>query len=224
MATINLIDLVPDINISDDSSGDLQKFLVDLLQPSLDAQVAEQQRWLDQGDPDLANESTLAVMLESLGNPFEEIFTRDVDSRRLLVRVLVEVYRKLGIKDSIAAVVRTLTGIEITDVVSPAVYQKGFKLVIDILGDTAGVPVVADPSNTDFGYLSPGPSFLRYSFTVTVPSALTQDQRELLTTIIKKIKPAHTHFLGFTEPSVPPVINHMALGFSKLGVNAKLHA
>ena len=57
---------------------------------------------------------------------------------------------------------------------------------------------------------------MRYSFQLEVAQALTQEERGIITAIVKLVKPAHTHFVGFLEPGAGLVIDHWELGFSVL--------
>jgi hypothetical protein len=162
-------------------------------------------------------------MLDDLGNPFASIFDQPVDRQRLLVRILVSLYKTKGLEEAVITAIRAIAGIEVIDIVSPPVYDKAFKLGVSILADDVNTPTIGDPANTDFGYVNPTPLFLKFSFKVEVSSVMTQEQKDVITDIIRQVKPAHVHFLGFIEPSTPPSISHWQLGYSKIGTQTILH-
>lgn len=206
--------LLPDFNFREDDTGDLQRFVVEVLQPVLELLCAEAQRYVDQNDVDLADELTVDAMLRDLGNPYVVAFTLAVNRKRLLVRNLVTIYKKKGTVPSLVEVIRALTGIEST-IITPATLSAWI-LGVEVLGDTSADPPILDPDNTDLAILDQAPSYLLYSFQVSVDRVLTPEERQTLEVVIDLTKPAHTHFVGFTEPEVPVVIDHWELGLSAL--------
>lgn len=206
---------VPDHNFRIDSTQDLTRFLDEVLKPTLELLCAEAERWKRQIDPDTADENTVDAMLRDLGNPFEVAFGQSLDRRRQLVRLLVPIYKAKGSADALQDVVRTITGISAT-VVFPATILS-WDLGVDVIGDTpADPPVPPNPNFTDFAFLGSSPDFTFYSFQIEVDRILTPEEREIVTEIVKLVKPAHTHFVGFLEPGVLDPVDHWELGVSSL--------
>jgi len=204
---------VPDVNYRDDATGDLESWVSGVLQPTLDLLLAEQDRWNDQVDVDVAESDSVDAMLRDLGNPFAIAFELPLDRRRLLVRVLVDVYKSKGSAPGLVNVVRALTALEVS-VVFPAT-ADAWDLGVDVLGDVTD-PLPTDPFFTEYATLGPAPGFMRYSFQIEVPRVLTADERTTITEIVKLVKPAHTHFIGFIEPNVASVVEHWELDVSYL--------
>lgn len=219
----NLESFLPSGNWRDDdaASGHLRTFVTEVLQPVLDLLYDEQDRWEKQIDPDQADEASVDAMLWDLGNPFPSAFNLSIERRRLLVRTLLNAYKTFGTVGGLRAIVRALTSIEIEQVVSPA--QRSFwRLGFHALSDE-GSPA-ADPFHTDRILLGPGSAlFMRYSFQIEVDQVLTDEQRELITQIVRIVKPAHTHFLGILEPGDLADPDHWQLGSSDLDTETTLH-
>lgn len=211
----DLARLLPDLNRRIDDTGELKAFIEDVLQPVMDLACGDLERFVDQDDVTIADELTVDAMLRDLGNPFEVVFSQSLTRKRLVAQVLISIYKRKGTEPSVADIVRAITGLEIVGIISPPVLNAWI-LGIDVLGDTPADPPPSDPANTDLAILGAGTSFLRFSFQVEVDRVLTTDERDLLTEIIRIVKPAHTHFLGFVEPSVPLVVDHWELGLSFL--------
>lgn len=206
---------VPDHTFRIDDTGDQNRFINEVLKPTLALLLAEADRWKAQIDPDTADENTVNAMLRDLGNPFEVAFGQPLERRRQLVRLLVPIYRAKGSAGALQDVVRTITGINAT-VVFPATILS-WDLGVDVIGDTpANPPVPPNLNLTDFAFLGSSPGFNRYSFQIEVDQALSQEEREILEEIIKLVKPAHTHFVGFLEPGALDPIDHWELGLSAL--------
>lgn len=220
----SLRSFIPAGNFRDDEagSGDLARLVDDVLQPVLDLLVAEATRWEVQVDPDQADEASVDAMLLDLGNPFEVAFGLSLARKRLLVRSLVESYKSNGTARGIISIVRALTGVEITEIVAPAVITF-WRLGRHTLADTSADARPVDPVNTDKAVLGPSTRFMAYSFQVRVGVVLTAAQRTLITTIVRTVKPAHTHFLGILEPTVLEEPSHWALGRSRLETESTVH-
>jgi len=212
---LNLEDLIPIYNYRIDTSGDLRRFITEVLQPVYALMWDEHLRWRDQADIDLANDNSINAQLADLGNPFSIALAQPLDRRRLLARVIVDVYRTKGTPAGLINVVRALTGLEIVRIVSPATIYA-WDLGVDVIGDTAADPPAGDPTFTDFAVLGPSPGFTRYSFQIEVERVLTSDERDVLTEIVELVKPAHTHFAGFLEPIASATIDHWELDVSFL--------
>jgi len=189
--------MLSDMSRNRDATRDLYK-LIAVLQEVVDLLLCDIDRWTDIIDVDIAPERYVDHMLISLGNPFT--FELDLDSKRRLVRTLVDMYRLKGTKPGIISVVRFFLGIEI-DIV--AFIEDAWILGMSELG-----------IDTDLG---PGTSRERYSFDVISPVILTDDQRTQIRQIVEYMKPAHTHLVRIIEPTPPTVIDHLELGLSELG-------
>lgn len=195
--------------------GYLDVFVNDVLQPALDEACSEARRWIDQQDIDTADSQTVDAILRDLGNPFEVAFELPLNRRKLLARVLLDVYKSKGTSLGMEQVIFALTQITAT-VVFPATVSA-FILDEDELADTPTVPPpVPDENLTSFGFLGVSPNFNKYSFQIEVSQTLTDEEREILTEIVLLMKPAHTHFVGFIEPGAATVIDHWELGISFL--------
>ncbi len=207
-----LEDLLPAFNFRIDDTNELSLFVNDVLQPALDQLCSEAVRWIDQQDVDTAGSESVNALLRDLGNPFSSAFSLPLNRRRLLARVLVDIYKRKGTAGGMEDVILVLTGI-IATVVSPATIDAWI-LGEDVIADTPADPPVLDESLTDFAFLGSDPEFERYTFQIEVPQVLTDEERAIITEIVTLMKPAHTHFLGFIEPTVGLVIEHWELGIS----------
>lgn len=206
---------VPDHNFRIDDTGDLTRWLDDVLKPTLDLACEDAERWKAQIDPDTADENTVDAMLRDMGNPFEVAFGQSLERRRQLVRLLVPIYKAKGSAPALQDVVRTITGIN-ANVVFPATILS-WDLGVDVIGDTpANPPVPPNLNFTDFAFLGSSPGFNLYSFQIEVDRVLTQEEREIVTQIVRLVKPAHTHFVGFIEPGTLDPVDHWELSVSFL--------
>lgn len=202
----DLIDMVPDMNVAEDETTDLRKFIA-CLQEVVDVVLLPAvDRFPDILDPDLAPRPFLQLMLRDLGNPFTFALT-EVDERRL-VRVLVPIYQQKGTDDGIVNAVRFFVGVEV-EIVVPA-FEDVWVLGASELGAET--------------WLGSSDLYDRLSFWVKSPVALTPEQRDRITKIVVYMKRAETHFRDFIEPAPPPAVpDHWELGLSLLGVETTLH-
>lgn len=215
MPQFNLESLLPRINLRDDANGDLSTFVNTVLQPVVDLLLADMQLYIDQGDVDIARADTVDAMLSDLGNPYSIILSQPLNRQRLLIRVLVQIYRSRGTKDSISEVIRAVTGIEIVQVVCPAA-TSGWILDEQVLGEDENDPLPTDMTLTDYAFFGDGAIANGRSFQVEVDFVLTTEEKEILTEVIRLTKPVGTHFVGFIEPGGAPAISHPDLGYSYL--------
>jgi phage tail-like protein len=199
-----LLDLLPDMNQNEDESDDLKKFVA-CLQEVTDLLLCDIDHWVDILDPDIAPERYIDAMLADLGNPFNFDLS-DVDKRRL-IRVLVPIYQQKGTDPGIINAIRFFVGVEVT--ISVPAFDGVWDLGVSELG--AGTWL----STSDIGS--------RLGFYVVSPVVLSDAQREQITTIVKYMKDARTHFLGIQEPVLPDVPDHWELGLSELGTESLLH-
>lgn len=202
--SFQLIDMLPDVNVNEDDTDDLKKF-VGCYQETTDLLLCDVDHWTDILDPDIAPERFVDVMLRDLGNPFTFDLS-DVDKRRL-IRVLVPIYQQKGTDPGIINAVRFFIGIEVS------IYVPSFDSVW-----TLGVSELG--SGTWLGSSSLRD---RLSFYIVSPISLTQTQRDQITSIVNYMKDARTHFLGIQEPTLPTVPDHWELGLSELGTETILH-
>lgn len=206
--------LIPALNFRIDD-GDLAAFINEVLQPVFQLACEDALRWIQEQDVDTMSSNTVDALLRDLGNPFDVAFEQPLNRRKLLARTLIDVYRAKGTVPGLVDVIRALTGLEVT-VVAPATVAA-FVLDEDELADTPTVPgPVPDELLTSFGFLGVSPGFNIYSFQIEVPRVLTDDERSIITEIVLLVKPAHTHFVGFIEPTVGLVLEHWELGISFL--------
>lgn len=201
--------MVPRINRREDETRDLAKFIA-CLQEVLDLLLWQVDAWTDILDPDTAPEAAVDAMLADLGNPFA--FDLSLTQKRLLLSVLVSIYKGKGVAPGIRNVVRFFLGLEIT---ITAYTDVGMVLGESELGS----------DGTDGTWeLGPSGSFARYAFNVVVPRVLTDTERSQIRTLVEYMKPSHTHFVELVEPTPAVVIDHVELGLSELGVSFDLHA
>lgn len=214
----NLYELLATINRQEDLTEDLSKFIA-CLQEITDLQLWDLDRWTDDLlDPDSAQEQYVDAMLADLGNPFAFAASLSLVDKRRLIRVLLDIYRLKGTEKGVVDTVRFFLGLTIylDEYINTEVWVLGESE----LGGGAGGPVGPLPGTCILG---PGAQFLLYSFVVVSGVTLTDDQKDKITQIVEYMKPAHTHFLGFVEPTLPVIIDHLELGLSELGVDWTLH-
>lgn len=210
-----LEDKIPAVNIRIDDTGHLSKFLNDVLQPNVDEVCSEAARWVDQQDPNLAEENTVDAMLRDLGNPYRAAFDQPLNRRRLLISFLVKIYRERGTATSIIDVLRAILGLEVVQIITPA-EDFSWRLGTDVLADLPTDPPVGDRENTDIAHLGQSPGFRKRSFQIELAVTLTAEEEAIATEVVVQTKPVNTHFLGFIYPSVPPTIEHWQLNKSDL--------
>lgn len=196
---------LPNVNRREDDTKDLFRF-IGCFQEVLTLLLYDVDRFTDILDPDLAPEDFVDAMLLDLGNPFD--FDLELEDKRRLVQVLVDMYRLKGTKPGIENVVRFFLGLE----VSVDAYNSS--LSTWLLGDSElGVTTILGTQAAN----------LLYSFEIVVGVALTDTQREQLREIAEYMKPAHTHLVRIVEPQIPVVLDHWELGLSELGESTILH-
>jgi phage tail-like protein len=194
---------LPRHNRRDDTTGDLERFIRCLQEPT-DLLLSSADAFPDIFDLERAPEAFLDALLADLGNPFA--FDLDVAGRRRLASLLVEMYRQKGTAKGIRNAIRFFLGIETT--------IEAFASDTLALGDAElGVNWILGPSDR----------FALYAFNVVANRALGPQERGQLRTIVNYLKPGHTHFIDLIEPSVPVEADHWELGESLLGDETLLH-
>ena len=91
----NLIDSIPRVNLAEDTSGDLKKF-VSCLQEPLNFLVNDVDHWIDILDADVAPENFVDLMLEDLANPFVFSTALPLTQKRRLAVSIVSIYKLKG--------------------------------------------------------------------------------------------------------------------------------
>lgn len=201
------LEMVPPMNLREDSTKDLERFLR-ILDDNLSLQMNRVDHWPDIIDYSLAPDNFLDLQLLDLAYPFS-IALAEIDKRRLL-SVLVSVYREKGTVRGVKDATRFFLGLE-SDVLFPQWSQtSGWilgsaenELGIDTyLGGTLYTSVLHGP---DLSFFNGANSF---DFAVKIGTAssiaLTADQVEKATALIEFTKPAHTHLRLLTAALPPP--------------------
>lgn len=174
-------DLTPEINKREDSTGDNQRF-IRCLDEITQLLIADTDTFGNLLDVDSTPSDTLDVLLVHLGNPFT--FLNDELTKRKTINGLVQTFKDSGVDRGIENAVQFFLGIPV--VVQPFNLLSGWILGVSSLGfDTV---------------LGTNVDFLIYSFEIVSDTALTQEQRDIITEITNVIKPSHTHFVRFVEP------------------------
>lgn len=197
--------LFPEINRTEDDTGDLRRF-ADCLQEATDVDVlCEMDRWPTILDPDLAPESFVDLQLADLGNPFS--FELELVDKRRLLSVLVTAYQQKGTGVGIINLVRFFLGLEVT--------------ITEYNGEELGL------GDWELGVdwdLAVDTSRARYTFNVNSDTVLTAEQRSRIRELARYMKPAHTHLGLIVEPGdEPEEPDHWEIGISELGSDSDLH-
>lgn len=194
----SLIDLIPPVNIAEDSTGDLAKFVA-CLQEIATLLWSDIDRWGDIFDIDKAPENFLDLLLAELGNPVE-LPDLTVIEKRKLCAVLVSIYKIKGTRPGLKAAVKFFVGLpaQISDF-----YGMG-----STLGDaTHASPfyLSGDPGDPSAFTLGGGDL---WSFTVKCGTpggvALTQSQIDRVTEIVQKTKPSVSRMTSLSASWVAP--------------------
>lgn len=202
----DLAEFVPDMNLAEDETEDLARFLA-CLQEVTDQLLVDVDRWTSILDLDLAPEEFVDAMLVSMGNPFTDFDLTLADKRRL-GRLLVAIYRQKGTAAGIVNAIRFFVGVEVT------LRYPAFGGIWALGVSELGVDSVLGTSD----------AATRYSYWIVSPVLLTDEQRARMRRLATYMHPAHEHLLGFEEPTPPPPEpNHWELGLSELGAETFLH-
>lgn len=196
--SFNFFDLMPEINRTQDESGDLKKFC-DVIQDLINLLLYDIDNWVSILDPTTAPEDVVDAMLEDLGNPFPFAFDLSHETKVRLVLILVEIYRQKGTKPGIENAIRFFLSIDVEVV---EWYEEWWDLGIDEIGEI----VIGSDEQHDI-----------YSWEIHSPVVLTDQEESLMTQIGTYMMPAHTHLRAIIQPTPPEVIDHLELGASELG-------
>jgi phage tail-like protein len=217
-----LIEFLPQINRTEDVTGDLHKFIY-CIQDVTDQLLCDIDDWVKILDPDYADEQYINCMLDDLGNPFAFVESLSLLGKRKLLRVLVDMYREKGTKASIINLIRFFLGIEVTIETFTGlgwVLAASDNPTLDGANPPDGIGMALSSSTElaeDPATLGPGEQRILYSFRVISPVNLTSAQVKQIEDIANFSKPAHTHLLGVIQPTTEEIIDHVMLGFSSLG-------
>ncbi len=203
---LDLLSLVPLMNMEEDETQDLRRFLL-CLQEVVDLLLCDVDRWVEIFDADRAPERFVDALLYDLGNPFSFVDLTTTDKRRLAL-VLVAIYRQKGTADGIINAIRFFLGIEVT------LSYPAFDGVWILGSDELGIGT----------YLGSDEAGSRYSYRIDSPVILTDEQRTLMRRLATYMHVAHEHLIEIREPAPPPEEpDHWELGYSELGTETLLH-
>lgn len=185
----NMVDFMPDENLEQDTSRDLERFLRVIDEP-LQLLLCDVDEFTTIMDIDLIDKRNLGALLDHLGVPFSFAPSLSETDQRRLASILVDIYKRKGVEVAIEATVNFLLGFEI-DIQPYLDPGETWIMGESLLGvDT---------------FLGPGTLFLRYSFQVKTIEDLTETQRRRMIEIVNYMKPSHTHFVRIAEPSTPDI-------------------
>lgn len=195
----SIIDIVPEINVSEDTSGDLANFAA-CLQEVANLLWSDIDRWGSIFDIDKAPDDFIELILTALGSPIELPDLTPAEKRKLC-SVLVEIYRKKSSFPGIKAAIKFFLGL-------PAqvanFYGMGF-----ILGDgdlAHGDYPGAGGGDLGTWILGGGDA---WSFTVKCGTpggvALTSSEIQRVTELVEKMKPSVSKMAHLSASFVAPV-------------------
>jgi phage tail-like protein len=209
---LELVEMVPAMNLREDDTHDLRKLLWAWQEP-IELVLCLVDEWLQVLDPETAPEPYLDAMLADLGNPFT--FSLSIEQKRRLIGLLVPIYRQKGTGEGIVSTVRLFLGLDVT--INYPCFE-GAPLGFAVLGGD-------DPGDDPGTFVLGGSAFDHYGYEVVSGILLTDDQREKVRGIAEYMQAANEHLIAILEPTDPsPVPDHLELGISELGVNWILHA
>ncbi len=185
--------------------GSLRRFIA-CLQILFDELLGDIDLWPDIFNPDLAAEQFLDAMLEDLGNPFP--FILDERTKRKLALLLVSLYQTKGTDQGMIDAIRLFLDIEV----------QIFLVGLDDIW-------TMNESEMDIDtYLGSSDIRLLYSFDVISPIILTDEQRQMIRTIVAYMRRAPTHLRYIIEPpALPENPDHWELGLSEMDDTTILH-
>jgi phage tail-like protein len=160
-------------------------------------------------NPSTAPIRVVDALLETYGGTFAFLGLSEAD-RRVLLEVLVDLWRLRGTEAGIVAALRLFFGFTSTTFE----YYWGTHW---LLGSTdkseLGVTTVLNSSILRD----------RFSFLITVDRALSATERGQVVRVVEMMKTGHTHLIGVLEPAIPFVPDHWQLPWSELGIDTLLH-
>lgn len=186
-----LIDVMPAINVREDTTGQLANFIACLQEP-LTLLLNDVDRFADIFDPDLAPPQFVDAMLEDQGNPFTFLLDLTLAQKRKLVKLLLPIYQLKGTVPGMVEAIRLLMGFGSQFF---PFNSLGLLLGVDYLG-AGGSPF--DPGTWILGAGAALQFFVKIATTPTGNGlgangpgrALTSAELGILTQIINVMKPA----------------------------------
>lgn len=139
-----LTNMVPSLNINEDETQDLQKFLA-CLQEVLDGLLADVDDFPNTFDPDLAAEIFIDQMLKELGNPFGFVGALQLVDKRRLLHALVPIYQLKGTDPGIIQAILFFLGLTVT--ITPTSFAGVWVLGVSRLDGAVTSTTVASGSN-----------------------------------------------------------------------------
>jgi phage tail-like protein len=210
---------VPRMNLDEDDTKDLLRFLNVLKDPLL-LHLDRIDRWTDILDLTKAPSGFLDLILQALGDPFEFALS-DIDKRRL-ASVLVRIYQQKGTVPGMKNAIRFFIGYE-ADIVFPdnSLFGGWIMDVSHLDVDTVlGLGPYYDPTihGPDTGGL-----VTAYDFYVKVgkpaAAALSSDEDARVRVIVDYMKPAHLHLKGVSSVLPPPTTPAALAGSGQITVS-----
>lgn len=202
----DVMNMVPRMNIREDDSGDLEKFLR-ILNDILGLEIQRVDLWTTIFDYETAPQNFVDLMLQDLAYPLTIALT-EVDKRRLL-SVLVTIYKEKGTIAGVKDAIRFFAGYE-SDILWPDWSAYGGWVLDDseldfdtVLGSFFYDPVI---HGTDMSVVFTGAQVYGFWLKVGTPLAvaLTADEELKIRALVEFMKPAHTHLVGLTAVLPPP--------------------
>jgi phage tail-like protein len=196
----DLWDLIPQINRTQDQTGELERFLA-MFQDCLLLLLFKLDTFGTIIDPDVAPEQYVDAMLADLGNPFS--FPLTLTQKRQLVQLLVPIYKQKGTDAGIVNAVRLFLGFEVT-IISDA---RGTAILdgITYFGEDGG----PDEGTFELGSSDEGDLL---GFSIDCPLILTDAQLQQVTDIANYMKRAECHVIRIIQAVAPPVFDPVELG------------
>jgi phage tail-like protein len=135
-------------------------------------------------DPFRVKEAAIDTLLWHLGNPFSFAQGLSTFRKRNLAAMLVPTYKRKGTNPAIENMILSFLGKEVT-VIAAENDSDTWILGEGILGQTT--------------YVGPSASAVRYSFWLqpAIGVTLSDDEKTIIDEIVARLKPSHTHFLGY---------------------------
>ena len=175
--------MLAQINRDEDATRDLLR-LANIINEVIELLLFDIDRWIDIFDINRADETFVDLLLDSLGNPFA--FDLDLNKKRKLGLILVEIYKLKGTEPGICNTLRFFLGLE-CDLVE--------------FNDSSDDTWILGESELGVGsFLGLDTQRAKFAFNVIVDRALTAQERLIVNEIVDYMKPAHTHHILTVEP------------------------
>lgn len=194
----SIIDLIPPVNIADDTTGDLAKFIA-CIQEVANLLWSDIDNWGNIFDIDKCPPDFVDLILAQLGNPVE-VPNLTLAEKRKLCALLVGIYKIKGSLPGLKAAIKFFVGLP-SQVFN--FYGMGFVLGDGVLAD-GGYPGAGggDPGTWVLGGGDPWAISIKCGTPGGV--VLTADQLERVTEIVNKTKPSVAHIVQLNASFVAP--------------------